>query len=121
MGVPGSLPPANPRTGSGAATPSNRPTGACPPACKLVSLKVVRNATQTNVKGAKNWACVKKNTDDVIVEATTVPNTDDCWKKINWSGDTGDAVPGRPNQRKLSRATREMRDEYLRLEPDGKY
>ncbi|MEO7595173.1 MAG: hypothetical protein ABI134_28405, partial [Byssovorax sp.] len=75
------------------------------PLCKLVSIKVVSNATQTNVTGAKNWACVKKASDDVIVEATTTPNDDATWKQITWSGDTGSAVPGKANQRKLSRAT----------------
>jgi hypothetical protein len=71
--------------------------------CKLVSITVIQNATQTNVTGAKNWACVKKATDDVIVQATTTPNTEDCWKQINWS-DAGDPVSGKANQRKLSRA-----------------
>lgn len=73
--------------------------------CKLVSITIVQNATQTNVTGPKNWATVKKSTDDVIVEATTNPNTPDAWNQINWSGDSGTAVPGKPNQRKLSRAT----------------
>jgi hypothetical protein len=73
------------------------------PTCKLVSLTVIKNATQTNVSGDKHWACVKKSSDDVIVQATTDPNTADCWNKINWSGDVGSAVPGKPNQRKLSR------------------
>jgi len=64
---------------------------------------VKSNATQNNVTGAKNWATVKKSSDDVIVEATTNPNTDACWQAINWSGDTGS--PGdKPNQRKLSRS-----------------
>ena len=66
---------------------------------------MIRNATQTNVTGAKNWATVKKTTDEVIVEATTTPNTEACWNQINWSGDSGSAVPGHPNQRKLSRDT----------------
>ncbi len=78
-------------------------TEPCSSACKLVSLTVIRNATQTNVTGAKNWATVKKATDDVIVEATTTPNTEACWNQISWSGDSGEAVPGHPNQRKLSR------------------
>lgn len=86
--------------------PSEKPdeTKSKCPSCKLAYLKVIQNATQTNVTGNKNWACVKKNTDDVVVQATTIPNTEDCWKKINWSGDSGNAVPGKPNQRKLSRA-----------------
>lgn len=73
----------------------------CP---KLVKITVIQNATQTNVTGAKNWACVKKATDDVIVQATTNPNSEDAWKQIKWSGDSGAEVPGKPNQRKLSRA-----------------
>lgn len=76
----------------------------CEPPCKLVKLSVILNATQTNVTGAKNWACVKKATDEVIVEATTNPDNEACWNKINWSGDSGTDVPGHPNQRKLSRA-----------------
>lgn len=70
---------------------------------KLVSLTVIENATQTNVTGAKNWACVKKDTDDVIVKATTDPDTEDAWKQISWTGDSGESFPGKPNQRKLSR------------------
>ena len=70
----------------------------------LNSLTVIRNATQTNVTGAKNWATVKQSTGDVIVKVTTTPNTSDAWKMITWSGDTGSAVPGHLNQRSLSRA-----------------
>ncbi|MBN2592659.1 MAG: hypothetical protein JXA81_04055 [Sedimentisphaerales bacterium] len=76
----------------------------CPLKPKLVNITVTKNAAQTNVTGAKNWACIKKATDDVIVEATTSPNTEDAWKQIKWSGDSGAAVPGKLNQRKLSRS-----------------
>jgi hypothetical protein len=69
-----------------------------------VRLTVIANATQTHVRGAKNWATVKKASDDVIVQATTDPDTPDCWNKINWSGDSGTPVAGHPNQRQLSRA-----------------
>ncbi len=63
---------------------------------------VIRNATQTNVTRAKNWATVKKATDEVVVEATTTSNTEACWQAIKWSGDSGS--PGdNANQRKLSR------------------
>jgi hypothetical protein len=90
-----------PSSGDGG-TPADCTTGPCPAACKLVSITVILNATQTNVTGDKNWATVKKTTDDVIVEATTDPNTEACWKQINWSGDSGS--PGdKANQRKLSR------------------
>jgi hypothetical protein len=86
--------------------PSEKPdeTKAKCPSYKLAYLTVVQNATQTHVTGQKNWACLKKTTDEVIVQATTIPNTEEFWKKINWSGDSGDAVSGKPNQRKLSRA-----------------
>ena len=64
----------------------------------------VQNATQKNVTGAKNWAAVKKAS-SVIVEATTSPkNNAEEWKQIQWSGDTGEAVPSFPNRRKLSLA-----------------
>jgi hypothetical protein len=87
------------------ATPCKKTKEECPLKPKLVKLTVIKNATQTYVTGAKNWACVKKATDDVIVQATTTPNTEDAWKQINWSGDSGSPVPGKPNQRKLSRAS----------------
>jgi hypothetical protein len=93
----------SPSAGDGG-TPVNstKPPCGCPDG-KLVSLTVISNATQTNVTGAKNWATVKKSSDEVIVEATTNPNTDACWQAINWSGDTGSAGD-QPNRRKLSRA-----------------
>jgi hypothetical protein len=95
-----------PRSGDGG-TPADCTTGPCPDACKLVNITVILNATQTNVTGDKNWATVKKATDDVIVEATTDPNTEACWKQISWSGDSGS--PGaKANQRKLSRADSKM-------------
>lgn len=95
----------SPKKGNGAATPACDPAVApCPLACKLVSLTVIFNATRTNVTGSKNWATVRKATDDVIVQAKTSPDTEDCWKAIKWSGDSGS--PGdKPNQRKLSRTT----------------
>jgi hypothetical protein len=84
--------------------PSEKKT--CPLKPKLVKITVIKNAAQTNVTGAKNWACVKKTTDDVIVQATTSPNNNASeWEKIKWSGDSGAEVPGKKNQRKLSRAT----------------
>ncbi len=72
------------------------------PTGKLVSVTVVANAKATDV--AKNWACVKKATDDVVVEAKTDPDTPDTWKQIKWSGDSGDPVPDKPNRRKLPRS-----------------
>ena len=41
----------------------------------------------------------------MIVEATTDPNTPNCWSQIAWSGDSGSPVPGQPNQRQLSRSS----------------
>jgi len=69
---------------------------------KLVRVTVIRHATQESVVGKKNWATVKKASDDVIVEATTSPHDEATWKKLKWSG--GEAVPGHPNRRKVSRA-----------------
>jgi hypothetical protein len=81
-------------------------TKKCPLSAKLVSLTVIKYATKTHVTGAKNWAAIKKSSDDVIVEAKTSPNNSpDEWKKLNWSGDSGSPVPGKANQRKISRST----------------
>ncbi|MFN2199615.1 MAG: hypothetical protein ACK2UO_00320 [Caldilineaceae bacterium] len=77
----------------------------CPNAPKLVSLTVKKYATQTHVTGAKNWATIKRSSDDVIVEATTSPNNSaDEWSQINWSGDSGSPVSGKASQRKISRS-----------------
>jgi hypothetical protein len=88
-------------------TPAPTPTPKPTPLYTLVplSLTVISNATQNDVTGAKNWAAVKKATDDVIVQVKTDPDSAEYWAKINWSGDSGSAVPGHPNQRSLSRAT----------------
>jgi len=72
-----------------------------PVRCKLVALTVTSGATQQNVSGSHNWATVQQS-DNVIVEATTEPNTSTCWNQIIWTGDTGSAVPGQPNRRQLS-------------------
>jgi hypothetical protein len=66
---------------------------------------VIRNATQTNVTGDKNWATIRRGSDQVIIEATTTPNTEACWKQIRWSGNATSAVAGQPNVRSLSRAS----------------
>lgn len=71
---------------------------------KLVSITVKANATQNGVTGNKNWVAVKKDADEIIVEAVTSPDNIQGWQKINWWGDKGDEVPGKPNQRKLSRS-----------------
>jgi len=96
----------SPASGSGS-SPAGGPVATCTNpgnSCKLVSITVIKNATQTDVTGAKNWATVKKSTDDVIVQATTTPDNAGCWACINWSGDSGAAVPGKPNQRSFSRS-----------------
>ena len=90
--------------GSDANTPANCTTVPCPLACKLVSITVISGATQRNVAGPSNWATVRQS-GDVIVEATTDPGTSACAAQIAWTGDTGSAVPGKPNQRKLSTGT----------------
>lgn len=75
---------------------------------KLVALNVISGATQRNVIGDNNWASIRNDTGDVIVEAITEPNTMEAWERINWSGDVGTAVPGKPNQRRLSRSTSQL-------------
>ncbi|HEV3037092.1 MAG TPA: hypothetical protein VHA33_04830 [Candidatus Angelobacter sp.] len=75
-----------------------------PSNCKLVNITVVQNATQNHVIGDKNWAAVKKSTDDVIVQATTNPDTRNCWSKINWKADSGQPSSDKANQRRLSRS-----------------
>lgn len=73
----------------------------CPEPC-LVSLRVVSGATQHGVQQG-HWATVKKDGADVIVEATTDPNTEEAWSEILWSGDAGRPVAGKLNQRAYSR------------------
>ena len=81
-------------------------TKKCQPPVKLVSLTVIKYATQTHVTGAKNWATIKKSSDDVIVEAKTSPsNSPKEWTQISWSGDSGSPMPGKANQRKIPRST----------------
>ncbi len=71
---------------------------------KLIRISIVENATQKNVTGPKNWAAVQKS-GNATVEVTTAPgNNAEEWKQVQWSGDTGDAVPNFPNRRKLSLA-----------------
>ncbi len=78
---------------------------ACRVPAKLTGVTVIANAVQEDVTGDKNWACVKKDTDAVMVEATTTPNTPGVWTRLQWTG--GDAVPGHPNRRTVSRAASE--------------
>lgn len=67
---------------------------------EVVSITVKSGATQTNVTGAENWAAVRAD-DDVIVEATLKPNTNEVGAAVMWTG--GDPVPGKPRQRKVSK------------------
>src|SRR5262245_19199315 len=67
----------------------------------LVALTVIG---ATRVNGDKNWASIQGSASDVVVEATTSTNNKDSWKKIRWSRDSGESVPGKPNQRKLTSA-----------------
>lgn len=71
----------------------------------VLSLAITNGgATQNNVSGKNNWVAVRDASKYIVVEATTEPNIEEVWQKIQWSGDTGDAVPGRANQRQLSRS-----------------
>jgi hypothetical protein len=74
------------------------------PTCKLDSIKVIRDAYDTYSSVPKSWGTVKNAGGEVIVEAKTIPDDEDTWRRIVWSGDAGDPVPGKSNQRKLSRA-----------------
>lgn len=71
---------------------------------QLVSLTVISGATQKNVIGAKNWAAVRHDSESVVVQATTKPDKMSAWKQIQWSGDAGVPVSGKPNQRRIPRA-----------------
>lgn len=73
----------------------------CPPPV-LVRLTVISGATQIGVEN-DDWAAVKKDGADVIIEARTDPNTEEAWSKLVWTGDIGRPVLGRPNQRAYSR------------------
>jgi len=64
----------------------------------------VKGARRDGIVKPKNWAAVKDGGGEVIVTAVTKPNNRKTWKKIKWSGDTGDPVPGSPNKRRFSRA-----------------
>lgn len=88
---------------SGGLAQAAQPGGSVQAMPVLVSL-IIRNATQANVTGEKNWAAIKKEKEYVIVEAVTAPDNNSAeWKQIKWSGDIGEPVPGQPNQRRLSR------------------
>lgn len=55
-------------------------------------------------KGQDRWATVQHGTEHVVIEATTEPNTQQTWARLQWSGDSGEAVTGHLNRRKLSRS-----------------
>jgi hypothetical protein len=67
---------------------------------KLVSVSVT-GASQKNVTGANVWAATQKSAAQVVIEATTDPNSADEWKLINWTG--GKPVKGKLNQRAVDR------------------
>jgi hypothetical protein len=67
-----------------------------------ITLTVTQHATQTNVTGAKNWACVKSGVNDVVIEATTTPyNNLEEWQQIVWTNHTGNG--DQANRKTLSR------------------
>jgi len=70
------------------------------------------------VTGAKNWVAIKKASDDVLVQATTSPDTVAAWNQINWSG-AGDPVSGHPNQRTVSRADATLLKQRVEAELGG--
>lgn len=82
----------------------NEATQPCPYTGQLANLAVLEGARQDGVAGPEKWATVKHATDKVVIEATTEPNTQQVWARLQWSGDAGEAVPGHPNRRRLSRA-----------------
>lgn len=71
---------------------------------RLVALTVISGATQKNVISANNWAAVRHESESVVVKATTKPDKMSAWKQIQWSGDAGVPVLGKPNQRRIPRA-----------------
>jgi hypothetical protein len=95
-------------------SPSSRPstdsqecdgaTQSCPYAGRLTTLVVVGGARRDGVNGPNRWATVR-STQIITIEATTEPNTQQVWSSLQWSGDSGEAVPGHPNQRMLSRSS----------------
>lgn len=90
--------------------PVGQPAQPCPTP-HLVQLTVVSGAAQIPAPDDKTrgmvedtWAAIVSDSAEVIVEARTDPNTEATWKQIVWGGDEGDPVPGRPNQRSVSRS-----------------
>lgn len=81
------------------------PTQPCPHAERLVELTVVDGARRDGVVGQDRWAAVRHESETVVVEATTDPDTRAVWERLQWSGSAGEAVTGHPNRRRLSRAT----------------
>lgn len=79
--------------------------GDCPVPAVLVSIEVIAGASRNGIAAAKNWAVVKGNTDDIIVQATTNPDNPTGWNQVSWTGEAGTPVPGHPNQRRFSRST----------------
>jgi hypothetical protein len=77
------------------------------PSPALIDLRVIKNATQKHVRNGENeenWVCVKHATEQVLVEIETAPNDEATWRQVTWAGDGWQPVPGKRNQRSLSRA-----------------
>jgi hypothetical protein len=77
----------------------------CPVPAVLVSMSVVSGASRNENMPPKNWAVVKGDADDIIVQVNTNPNNQTTWGQVNWTGDQGALVPGHLNQRRFSRAS----------------
>lgn len=75
---------------------------------ELLSLTVIAGATQTNVvggSGQSDWAAVKETGAIATAQATTMPNNEDAWAQIVWSGgDEGASA----NQRNVDKSTSEV-------------
>ncbi len=77
-----------------------------PKSVKLLSLKVVAGATQTNVIGATNWADVKLAGAVVTALASIQPDNQDAAAQIQWTN--GSAVAGDATQRVVDKSISAM-------------
>jgi hypothetical protein len=99
MSLVGCNDPEPPGRGRDAGQPVDCTTQPCPLQCKLVRLHVVSGARE--VEGIDNWATLRHD-GDVVVEAVVEPGTPACAAQVQWSGATGQPVPGQPTQRRFS-------------------
>lgn len=72
---------------------------------QLTNLTVIVGATQANVTGLENWADVKLAGAIATAQATTVPDNEDAWAQILWTG--GDAGAS-ANQRNVDKSISAM-------------